>query len=70
MNDENKLTDIPDTQLLPLEQNLMLVEGSALGPAPKLGILSQFVHDQPVLTLSLAFGLGLIVTSMLARRQS
>jgi hypothetical protein len=32
------------------------------------GFIANFVRDQPVLTLSLAFGLGLLAASLLARK--
>jgi hypothetical protein len=47
--------------------------GSATSGAvlPSLGDqVSDFIHRQPLLTMSLAFGLGLLATSLLARRAS
>jgi ElaB/YqjD/DUF883 family membrane-anchored ribosome-binding protein len=35
----------------------------------EMGPLSDFIRRQPVLTLSIAFGLGLLVTSLLARKR-
>jgi hypothetical protein len=37
--------------------------------ADEIGPLSDFIRRQPVLTLSIAFGLGLLVTSLLARKR-
>jgi ElaB/YqjD/DUF883 family membrane-anchored ribosome-binding protein len=34
------------------------------------GVFADFIRKQPILTLSLAFGLGLLATSLLARRRS
>ena len=34
------------------------------------GVLANFIRHQPVLTLSLAFGLGLLATSLLTRRKT
>lgn len=34
----------------------------------EVGPISDFIRRQPVLTLSIAFGLGLLVTSLLARK--
>lgn len=34
------------------------------------GVFANFVRKQPILTLSVAFGLGLLATSLLARRRS
>lgn len=34
------------------------------------GVFADFVRKQPILTLSVAFGLGLLATSLLARRRS
>lgn len=36
----------------------------------QLGWFANFIRQQPVLTLSMAFGLGLLVTSLLARKRS
>jgi len=36
----------------------------------EVGPLSDFIRKQPVLTLSIAFGLGLLVTSLLARKRT
>jgi hypothetical protein len=38
--------------------------------ADEVGPLSDFIRRQPVLTLSIAFGLGLLVTSLLARKRT
>ncbi|WP_085340638.1 hypothetical protein [Aquidulcibacter paucihalophilus] len=38
--------------------------------ADEIGPLSDFIRRQPVLTLSIAFGLGLLVTSLLARKRT
>ena len=44
---------------------------SASAVLPTLGDqVSDFIHRQPLLTLSLAFGLGLLATSFLTRRTS
>jgi ElaB/YqjD/DUF883 family membrane-anchored ribosome-binding protein len=40
------------------------------GAADEVGPLSDFIRKQPVLTLSIAFGLGLLVTSLLARKRT
>jgi hypothetical protein len=34
------------------------------------GVFADFVRKQPIITLSIAFGLGLLATSLLARRHS
>lgn len=34
------------------------------------GLIADFIRNQPVLTLSIAFGLGLLTTSLLARKRS
>lgn len=34
------------------------------------GVIANFIRNQPVLTLSIAFGLGLLATSLLARKRS
>ncbi len=34
------------------------------------GVVANFIRDQPVLTLSLGFGLGLLATSLLARKRT
>ena len=36
----------------------------------QIGVIANFIRDQPVLTLSIAFGLGLLATSLLARKRS
>lgn len=33
------------------------------------GVIANFIRNQPVLTLSLAFGLGLLATSFLTRQR-
>jgi hypothetical protein len=38
------------------------------GDGDQSGFIANFVRDQPVLTLSLAFGLGLLAASLLARK--
>jgi hypothetical protein len=34
------------------------------------GVVANFIRDQPVFSLSLGFGLGLLATSLLARKRT
>jgi hypothetical protein len=43
---------------------------SAQTNGDETGAFADFVRKQPILTLSVAFGLGLLATSLLARRSS
>jgi hypothetical protein len=40
------------------------------GDSDQTGFIANFIRDQPVLSLSLAFGLGLLVTSLMVGRRT
>jgi hypothetical protein len=47
-----------------------IAETFAQNEGDQTGFLANFIRDQPVLTLSLAFGLGLLATSLLAGKRT
>ena len=51
--------------IIPIENSEVQVRGD-----DETGFLANFIRDQPVLILSLAFGFGLLATSLLARRKT
>ena len=65
-NDSDHGKDLPETDA-PTPQADRAEEANGDN---ELGMFATFVRNQPLLTLSLAFGLGLIATSLLARRTS
>lgn len=57
--------------LIITEPDAYSMDATADGDATdELGFVANFIRQQPVLTLSIAFGLGLLVTSLLARKRS
>ena len=65
-NDSDHGKDMPETDATTPQAN----QAEATNGGDETGVFATFVRNQPLLTLSLAFGLGLIATSLLARRNS
>jgi hypothetical protein len=74
MYDDNNTEDTSDAT--PSYDDISQTEAAGIAEAfnqndgDQTGFLANFIHDQPVLTLSLAFGLGLLATSLLARKRT
>jgi hypothetical protein len=58
-NDEISQTGVPG-----------IAEAFAQSDGDQVGLIANFIRKQPVLTLSLAFGLGLLATSLLTRKRT
>lgn len=60
----------PETEGLGANATLSVGETQDETLGDQTGVFADFVRKQPILTLSVAFGLGLLATSLLARRRS
>lgn len=56
--------DISQTEVAGIAEPFTQTDGD------QTGVIANFIRNQPVLTLSLAFGLGLLATSFLARKRA
>jgi hypothetical protein len=73
MYDENKdysTTLTPAVDQISQTQAAGIAEAFAQNDGDQTGLVANFIRNQPVLTLSLAFGLGLLATSLLARKRA
>jgi hypothetical protein len=73
----DQIEDTSDDKSLTYDQALLTLDAPRAAPftidetsGDQTGAFADFIRKQPIIMLSVAFGLGLLATSLLARRRS